>query len=135
MLPGAGEVRTNIAAMPKRVKHSRPFWAPLAENFKSRLTSEESRLRRQVVRYFMWGAGLLFLYSLCFGDYGIPRIMRLHMERENLIEANRLYTVELADAARIRQLLQSDQSYLEYIARTRYRMVRENETIYRYRGQ
>lgn len=108
---------------------------PLAENFKARLTSSESRLRRQMVRYGMWGVGALFLWSLIGGDYSIPRIVRLHMEREALLEANRQYTVELADAARIRQMLQSDPSYIEYIARTRYRMVRPNEEIYRFRGQ
>lgn len=121
--------------MPRRIKNSRPFWAPLAENFKSRLTSEESRLRRQLTRYGLWLFGVVFIWSLVAGDYSIPRIIRLHMEHSALLEANRLHTAELADAARIRQLLQSDQSYIEYIARTRYRMVRPNEEIYRYRGQ
>ena len=69
------------------------------------------------------------------GPYSLPRIARLDLERRALIEANQRLTIELIDAARIRKMLKSDPSYIEYIARTKYRMVRPNETIYRYRGQ
>lgn len=69
------------------------------------------------------------------GTYGIPRIARLEMERRSLVEANRHLTVELVESDRLRQLLRSSESYIEYIARTRYRMVHPNEVIYRYRGQ
>lgn len=108
---------------------------PLADNFKRRLADSDSRLRRSVVRYGLWAITILFLYSLMGGTYSIPRIIRLEMERSALVETNRHYTVELVDAARIRRLLLRDPDYLEYIARTRYRMVKPDETIYRYRGQ
>lgn len=107
----------------------------MAENFKARLVSSDSRLRRQIVRYGLWLVGAMFVWSLLVGEYSIPRIVRLHMERGALLEANRQYTVALADAARIRHLLRTDPSYIEYIARTRYRMVRLNEVLYRFRGQ
>jgi len=121
--------------MPRRVKQSRSFIAPLAENFIRRLTSTDKRLRRKVIRYGFWALGLLFCYSLMVGTYSLPRIARLELERRALIEANRQLTIELIDATRIRELLKSDPGYIEQIARTRYRMVRPNETIYRYRGQ
>ncbi len=121
--------------MPRRIKQNRSFWAPLAENLAHRLSGTNQRLRRRVVRYGLWAVALLFLYSLMGGSYSIPRIIRLEFERHSLIEANRQYTAELVDAARIRDLLRHDPSYIEYIARTRYRMVRPDETIYRYRGQ
>ncbi len=57
------------------------------------------------------------------------------MERRALVDANNNLRAEVIDAARIRRLLVSDDSYIEYIARTRYRMVRPDETIYRYRGR
>jgi len=79
--------------------------------------------------------GMLFLYSLMSGTYGIPRIARLEMERRSLVEANRYLAVELIESDRQRQLLRSDPSYIESIARTRYRMARPGETIYRYHGQ
>jgi len=78
---------------------------------------------------------LLFLYSLMSGTYGLPRIVRLKIEKEALIEANRECVVELVDMARVRRMLRSDPAYIERIARMRYHMVRSGETIYRYRGQ
>lgn len=128
-------VETFIVSMPRRIKQSRSFFAPLAENFMRRLSSTDKRLRRKVVKYGFGALGLLFVYSLMSGTYGIPRIVRLELEKRSLIEANRRLTIDLIDAARIKKMLKSDPSYIEYIARTRYRMAYPNETIYRYRGQ
>jgi cell division protein FtsB len=121
--------------MPRRVKQSRSFITPLAGNFIQRLASADKRLRQKVIRYGFWTLGLLFCYSLMIGTYSLPRIARLELERRTLIEANKQLTIELIDAARIREMIKSDPSYIEQIARTYYRMVRPNETIYRYRGQ
>ncbi len=121
--------------MPRRVKQSRSFLTPLAEDFVRRLVNTDARLRRKVIRYGSWALGLLFCYSLMVGTYSLPRIARLELERRALIEANRKLTVDLIDAARIEEMLENDPTYIEQIARTRYRMVRPNETIYRYRGQ
>ncbi len=133
-LPHTG-CRNLLTVMPHRVKQSRSFLTPLAENFVRRLASTDKRLRRKAIRYGFWILGLLFCYSLMVGTYSLPRIARLELERRALIEANRQLTIELIDAARIREMLKSDPGYIEQIARTRYRMVRPNETIYRYRGQ
>lgn len=70
-----------------------------------------------------------------FGTYSLPRIVRLEIEKGGLIDSNRELTVELIDAVRIRDLLRTDPTYIEHIARTRYFMVRPDETIYRYRGR
>lgn len=121
--------------MPRRVKQSPSFFAPLTDNFIKRLSETNLRLRRKVVKYGLWAIGLLFLYSLMSGTYGIPRIIRLELQRNALIEANRKELVNLIDAARIKKMLKYDDSYIEYIARTRYHMVYPGETIYRYRGQ
>lgn len=125
----------NYPDMPRRIKQSRPFWTELAGNFKQRVSDTDLRVRRRVVKCCLWAVGLMFLYTLMGGTYSIPRIIRLEYERRALTEANRQYTAELIDAARIRDLLRTNRSYIEYIARTRYRMVRPDETIYRYRGQ
>jgi len=69
------------------------------------------------------------------GTYSILRIVRLEFERRSLVETNRHLTVELIEKDRLRQLLMSNSDFIEHIARTRYRMVRPNETIYRFRGQ
>lgn len=100
-----------------------------------RLSGTSQRARRKVVRYGFWSIGILFVYSLMSGTYGIPRIVRLELERKALIEANQRELVDLVDASRTRRMLASDKVYIEYIARTRYHMAYPDETIYRYRGQ
>ena len=121
--------------MLRRSRKSRSFFAPLTEGLWQRMSDHDSRVRRRVIRIGFWVIGVLFFYSLMSGTYGIPRIARLEIERRSLVDANRHLTVELIESDRLRQLLKSDPSYIEYIARTRYHMVRPDETIYRYRGQ
>ena len=120
--------------MPRRVKKQSSFLAP-AGNLLRKLSDTDARLRRKVVRYGLLAIGLLFVYSFMSGTYGIPRIVRLELEKASLAESNRELMVELIDADRIRSLLQNDPAYIEYVARTRYHMAYPNETIYRYRGQ
>ena len=121
--------------MPRRVKQSQSRLAPLAENFLKRLSSTDARLRRKIVKYGFWAIGLMSAYSLMSGTYGIPRIVRLELEKHNLIETNHRELVNLIDADRVRKMLLYDRSYIEQIARTRYHMVYPGETIDRYRGQ
>ncbi|HOP06121.1 MAG TPA: septum formation initiator family protein [candidate division Zixibacteria bacterium] len=120
--------------MPRRVKQSRKILQPLAENFVSRLSNADARVRRRFMKIGLWLIGLMFFWSLMVGDYGIPRIIRLEMEKQALIESNQRILLDLIDDSRIKKMLETDQRYIEYIARTRYRMVRPNETIYYYRG-
>ncbi len=121
--------------MPRRTNKTRSFFAPLADGLRDRMSAHDSRVRRRLTRIGFWVIGALFLYSLMSGTYGIPRIARLEMERRSLVDANRHLTVELVESDRLRQLLRSSPGYIEYVARTRYRMARPNEVIYRYRGQ
>ena len=121
--------------MPRRVKQSKTGLGPLAENFVKRLSNADARLRRKFVTYGFWAIGLLFLYSLMCGTYGIPRIIRLEMQRSGLEEANRQTLITLIDNTYVHRRLQSDSLYLEHLARTRYHMVRPGETIYYYHGK
>lgn len=100
-----------------------------------RLSDANSRLRRRLIRYGFGAIGIMFLYSLMSGTYGIPRIIRLELEKRAMAEANQRELVDLIDAARMKEMLESDPNYIEYIARTRYHMVYPGEVIYRYRGQ
>jgi cell division protein FtsB len=88
-----------------------------------------------MIRVSLWVVGLWFAYSLAFGTYSLPRIVRLELKKSHLIEANRRQTIELIDAVRTRRLLREDPDYIEQIARTRYFMVKPDETVYRYHGQ
>ena len=121
--------------MARRVKKSRSLLAPLTEEFVKRLSSSDSRLRKQVFRYGSWTLGLFFAWTLMVGPYRVPRIIGLEMERRSLIESNRQLAAELIDVALMKKKLKYDKQYIEQIARTRYYMVYPNETIYRYRGE
>jgi cell division protein FtsB len=120
--------------MPRRKKQSRGLLQPLAENFLSRLSNADARLRRRVIRIGIALVSLVFFYSLMVGSYGVPRIIRLELEKKSLIDANRKVLVELVDADRTKKMLENDGRYIEYVARTRYRMVLPNEVIYYSRG-
>ena len=119
--------------MPRRVKTKSSILAPAGSLIK-RLADTNARVRRKIIRYGLWGVSLFFLYTVMSGTYGLPRIVRLKMEKEALIDANRRHLVELVDAARVREMLKSDPNYIEWIARTRYHLARPDEIIYRYRG-
>jgi cell division protein FtsB len=126
--------RIFFKTVPRRARKKNSLFAPAGSLIK-RLSDTNVRLRRKFTRYGLWALGVLFLYSLMSGTYGIPRIIGLHLEKQALIESNRRRTAELVDLIRVRRLLQFDNGYIEQIARKRYHMVRANETIYRYRGR
>ncbi|MEW6412011.1 MAG: septum formation initiator family protein [Candidatus Zixiibacteriota bacterium] len=132
----APEIRPSlISHVPRRVKKSPSIFTPLTDNLISRLSNTNQRVRRKVVKYGFWFIGIVFVYSLMSGTYGIPRIIRLELEKKHLLEANHRNLVDLVDASRVKKMLESDESYIETVARTRYRMAYPDEIIYRYRGQ
>ena len=133
MLPRT-RCRIFFEIVPRRARKKNSLLAPAGSLIK-RLSDTNVRLRRKVIRYGLWALLLLFLYSIMSGTYGIPRIARLHFEKQALIESNHRRTADLVDLTRVRRLLQCDNGYIEQIARKRYHMVRSNETIYRYRGR
>ncbi|MCH7691216.1 MAG: septum formation initiator family protein [candidate division Zixibacteria bacterium] len=121
--------------MPRKVKKTRSFLGPIAGNFIKRVSGADARLRRKVSRLGLWAIGLVFAWSLLSGTYGLPRIIRLELEKGALIESNLQKSAALVDGARIKKKLLSDPEYIEMIARTRCFMVYPGETIYRYQGR
>jgi cell division protein FtsB len=118
----------------RRKKNKTSILAP-AGNLIRRLSDTNVQVRRRLVRYSLWCIGLFLLYSFMSGTYGIPRIIRLELEKRALIEDNRLTAVALVDADRVRTMLRSDKTFIEYVARTRYHLTKPDEIVYRYRGQ
>jgi cell division protein FtsB len=107
----------------------------MAGSFMSKISGQDVRFRRKIIRLGFWIIGISFVISLFSGTYGIPRIVRLEMERNALIESNLNKTAALVDAVRIRTRLYSDANFIESIARSRYYMIYPGETIYRYQGR
>ena len=124
-----------IPHMPRRVTKKGPSLLAPAGSFIKRLTDDNARLRRRLLMIGCWSVTIFFGFSLASGDYGIPHITKLELERRGLQEANQRLLVQLLDATRERDLLRSDSAYIEYIARTEFHMARANETIFRYRNR
>lgn len=121
--------------MPRRVKQSKSVFTELSENFFKKISTTDQRIRRKFIKYGFWVIGLFFFFSLLSSTYGVKRIITLELEKQTLIDMNREEMIKLIDGQRIKDRLQSDKDYIEYIARTRYHMVYPGETIYRYQGQ
>ncbi len=120
--------------MPRRIR-SKPTILTPAGKFLRRLRESDDRLRKRTIKIGLAVIAALFIWSCFDGEYGILRIAKLSMERKALVAVNQRELAQLIDATRIRDLLRSDHSYIEYVARTRYHMAAPNETIYRFRGQ
>ena len=120
--------------MPRRIR-SKPTILTPAGNLIKRLRQSDDRVRRRLVRVGLALIALFFVWSCFDSEYGMVRIIRLKLERQAMVRANQREMAELIDAVRVRDLLKSDKSYIEYIARTRYHMAGPNETIYRFRGR
>lgn len=120
--------------MTRRNKSKPPLLAP-AGSFLKKISGADARTRKKYVRWGLYFITLLLLYSTMVGTYSLPRIVRLTFERTSLIEANRRELIKLIDSERVRTMLQNDPRYIEWVARTRYHMVRPGETIYRYRNR
>ena len=121
--------------MTRRVKQSRSLLSPITSSFLKKLSSTDARLRRKVIRLGIWIFSLFTAYSLMSGTYGIPRIVRLELQKSHLTRANQQLAADFVDAVRINKLLLSDPYYIEHIARSRYYMIYPGETIYRYHGR
>ncbi len=117
--------------MPIR-RTQRPSILAPAGDWLRKIATTDSRQRRRVLRWTGWIVGVAFAWSLISGDYSIPNIVRLSMEKQALIDANMRQTAELIDAERRRDLLLTDAGYIEFIARTQYQMVQPGEIVYRY---
>jgi len=120
--------------MPRRAKAKGSLLAP-AGSLLRKLSNTDARVRRRFLQIGIWVLVVFFCWSLISGTYGVPRIVRLKLQKEALIDANRKMTAELVDSYRMRHMLLTDENYLEQIARTRFHMVYPGETIYRYRGR
>jgi len=117
------------------VRKKRPSLLSPAGNLIKKLSETDKRHRRKAFRIALWVVALGFTYTLCFGTYSIPRVVKLSLRKSALVESNRELTARVIDASRERELLQSDATYIEQVARTRYFMVRPGETVYRYHSR
>ncbi len=105
--------------MPRKVKKTRSFLGPIAGNFIKRVSGADARLRRKVSRLGLWAIGLLFAWSLLSGTYGLPRIIRLELEKGALTESNLQKSAALVDGARIKKMLLTNDAAMPIVSKNR----------------
>lgn len=91
------------------------------------LTLAERRILRRVV-FIVAVLGLLWIVFA--PDRGLLHYHRLHKKVESLIRENRELAERNAELKREIERLRNDETYLEELARRKYGMLKENETVY-----
>jgi len=94
---------------------------------------ENRFLRRKILRRLLILLVLVSVFYLYFvGDYGFFRLFSLKKEKESIIlETKRLQTQNM-DLEMEKEKLKKDLFYIEKVARERYGMAKEDETIYKF---
>lgn len=78
-------------------------------------------------------AVLGFLWIVFAPDRGLLQYHRLHRKIETLSRENRELAERNAELKRELERLQNDESYLEELAREKYGLLKENETVYEFK--
>lgn len=104
---------------------------PIKQNLVKRLSNTDARLRRHLLRALPIVIGLFLMFAFFSGDFGFVRIAKLHIQKNRLEKENHRLLVNLIDAETTIKRLETDKTFIEYIARTRHYFSRPGEVIYR----
>ncbi len=98
-----------------------------AQRSRKQLSSQERRTLRRVVLLFLVFALLWLLLS---PGHGLLRYRKLQHRMRTLVEENQDLEQRNAELQREIERLRSDDGYLEELARKKYGLLRENESVY-----
>lgn len=96
----------------------------------SRLTISERRLVMRVLILLTIAGMLWFIFA---PDWGFLHYRKLQNQVENLARENQSLSERNAELKKEVDRLQNDDAYLEELARQKYGMLKENETVYEYK--
>ena len=116
-----------------RSPYESPKQSPVRRFLRRRPDDRPSRARRRLI---ILGGALVagFLaYSFVLSDTGLVRIAALKSEAEKLRRQKVELALRVNDAERRRQEQAKDPMLTERIARERFHLVKEGETLYRYK--
>ncbi|MDZ7292762.1 MAG: septum formation initiator family protein [candidate division KSB1 bacterium] len=106
---------------------------PNFRKFSSRRGSSSLRKPRPTMRFVVWAALAVLLYvaySYFGGSYGLIKLWRLKQRQVVLNREVMQLQVQQDSLRREIQLLQNDSTYIEKVARERYKMGKPGEKIY-----
>ncbi len=89
-----------------------------------------SLLRNRRILVTLSVAGPLLLFVL-FNNRGVIQRIKLEQQKEALVARVRQLETDQAELRRLSQLLDGDRAAIEKVAREKYGMLRDGETIYR----
>jgi cell division protein FtsB len=93
------------------------------------LTRNERRLLRRLLVFALVAGVLWFLFA---PGSGVLRYHRLQKQLETLSQENKSLQEHNAALRKEIERLQSDEAYLEEMARQKYGLLKENETVYEF---
>ena len=99
----------------------------MMQHYKKDLTKAERRL---LIRIFLLVAAGALLWGLFAPGVGLLHHHRLQEEVNSLARENRELAERNARLAEEIDRLQNDEAYLEELARKKYGLLKENETVY-----
>ena len=102
----------------------------MAYRKQSGLTIAERRFIKRALLLFIV-AGILWL--IFAPGWGFLHYHRLQNQIETLARENKILEERNADLSKEIELLQTDDTYLEELARKKYGMLKENEMVYEYK--
>ena len=98
---------------------------------RNRRVNAKSEKRMQRARFFLGAcAGLLVLTYLSFNQYGIIQRFETNRELQTLQEDIDNLKNSQAQIKRTIERLKTDNDYIEKIARERYYLIKQGETVY-----
>ncbi len=103
---------------------------PVFDMAESSDNTEAALRKRKRRRILFWSVIGLAVLTLVTGNYGAFQIYRLNREKAELEQEIERLKKEQEALIRNRERLKNDISYIEKVAREKYRMVREGEQVY-----
>ena len=122
-----------MSGKPMSRQKKKSFLEPIKQNFVSRLSNTDARVRRNMLRGLVVLVAFFMFYTFFSGDCGFIRIAKLHLEKNRLEKQNHELVVQLIDAEYTSERLREDFRYIEYIARSKHFFSKPGETIYRFK--
>lgn len=98
-----------------------------------RLSNQGNRIRRMLFRVLAVVALAFLIYAFIGGSNGLIHIAKLHAKKNELVHTNHQLLARLINADIIKNRLENDRTYIEFIARTMHNFTRPNEVIYRFK--
>ncbi len=106
-------------------------YSSLQRRRKKRRPSQGIEIQKKIVRTILILGSIVLLIIFFFGDHGIYQLYRLRNERAEIQKMIADYREEQQQLKTEKTRLETDDKYIEKLARERYRMAKKGEKVYK----